>query len=379
MIRISNKFGAKKYKECGNIYKRSLILGTTLSVIFTLICFFGFEIFQLLGQNKTISDNGGVILKILGLSIPFTIINVCSNYFLDAIKKPKAGSYAMLIANLINILFNWIFIYGNLGFDELGAVGSAWATLIVKIFLALYLIVYIKKMKNSQKFEDKISLKNWWKDSQIERKMGYGIAITLLAESASFASLKIFAGWMGETQIAIFTILLNIINITFFINLGSTTASSILIGNIYGQKNRKNIIFSAISSLIFCLLLALITLVIIFNNEINIIELYCNDDSIKCIAIPLFIYILYSIPLDSIQLLMSQMLRARRDISFTTLNQIISFSTVLIGFAYYFTVVKNLEIKGLLFALLISYFTSSIIGTSRFVYLCLRDKKIGVK
>lgn len=82
--------------------------------------------------------------------------------------------YGIIAANILNIIVNPVLVYGKFGFPELGAVGSATSTLIVRIFLAVYILAYIRRMKKNPKLNKRFGLdrsySTWWNDSRRTRK-----------------------------------------------------------------------------------------------------------------------------------------------------------------------------------------------------------------
>ena len=151
LIKSSQKFGARKFASCGKIYNEGRRYLIVLSVIFTLIGFNGELVLRLLGQNEDMVTHGGRVLRVFVVSIPFILIYVNANFFLQSIKRPYVAMYGIIVANILNIMINPVLVYGKFGLPELGAVGSATSTLIVRIFLALYMLYYIKRMKKNPK------------------------------------------------------------------------------------------------------------------------------------------------------------------------------------------------------------------------------------
>lgn len=149
LIKSSQKFGARKFASCGKIYNEGRRYLIVLSVIFTLIGFNGELVLRLLGQNEDMVTHGGRVLRVFVVSIPFILIYVNANFFLQSIKRPYVAMYGIIVANILNIMINPVLVYGKFGLPELGAVGSATSTLIVRIFLALYMLYYIKRIKRT--------------------------------------------------------------------------------------------------------------------------------------------------------------------------------------------------------------------------------------
>jgi MATE family multidrug resistance protein len=319
------------------------------------------------------SKNAGEIFRIFGFSMPFVLVHSNSVNFLNAIKKPKIITIAAIIANGVNILFNWVLIYGNLGFEAMGASGSAWATLTVRIFLSIFLMIYIYNIKEIKLFRLDIPLKNWWKNSKAERKMGYGLALILLIEVGSFASLSVFAGWMGELKMAMYTIIINFTTFVFMTTIGSSTATSILVGNANGRKDIKDIKSSTISGIIFGLSIVTIFSLLLYTYPKEIFGLYCSDIALISAILPLVIYIVFAIPVDCFQFILFNTLKARKDIKASVYLQSFSFMFILIGSGYYYSTVMKLGVKGLLLGMFTSHLTASALGILRYRYL---NKKV---
>lgn len=373
MINISNAIGEKNYQKCGQIFKTFLNYSILLGLIIAGISIYGEEIFLFTKQNNVMAKNAGEVFKILGIAMPLILIHINCNNFLNAIKRPKFITIATILANGVNVFFNWLLIYGNWGFGAMGAIGSAWATFIVRIFLCTILIIYIYRMKNIKLFKLSVPLKNWWHNSSEMRKMGYGLGLILLAEVGSFSVLSIFAGWMGEMNMAMFTIIINFTTFVFMTTIGSSTATSVLVGNAYGRKDLRDIKLSTISGLIFGLFIVSILSLILYLYPREIFGLYCSDALIISSIIPLVIYTIMTIPTDCFQYIIFDSLKARNDIKASVYLQSFSFVVILIGSGYYFSTVMNLGVKGLLLGMFTSHSVASILGFSRYVYL---NKKV---
>ena len=108
-------------------------------------------------------EHSGVILLIFSASIPFILMFVNASFFLQSIRRPHIAMYGVVTANLINIMINPVLVYGLLGFPELGARGSATSTLIVRIFLVVYIFLYLHKMRKNPKLNKRFGLDrpNW--------------------------------------------------------------------------------------------------------------------------------------------------------------------------------------------------------------------------
>ncbi len=383
LIKSSQKFGARKFKSCGKIYNEGKKYLIVLSFIFTLIGINGRLILKLLGQDADMAAHAGKVLSVFVFSIPFILIYVNANFFLQSIKRPYVAMYAILAANILNIIINPVLVYGKFGFPELGAVGSATSTLIVRIFLALYMLYYIRRMRLNPKLNRRFGLDRsydtWWNDSRTTRKIGYGVAITTVATNGSFSAVSTFAGWMGQHTMATFVIMINISTMVFMICFSISQATSIVVANAFGRRDKDGIMTGALSGFIIMMgvLLMLETLILSFPNQI--FGIFTNDPTVMVVIHALIFYLMADVFIDALPLTVMGTLNGRSDVKIPTIFQIISFLGVRISACYLLAFQFELGLKGLIIGLACGGASSLLLNGSRFVYLRRRDNLYGLK
>lgn len=383
LIKSSQKFGARKFKSCGKIYNEGKKYLIVLSFIFTLIGINGRLILKLLGQDADMAAHAGKVLSVFVFSIPFILIYVNANFFLQSIKRPYVAMYAILAANILNIIINPVLVYGKFGFPELGAVGSATSTLIVRIFLALYMLYYIRRMRLNPKLNRRFGLDRsydtWWNDSRTTRKIGYGVAITTVATNGSFSAVSTFAGWMGQHTMATFVIMINISTMVFMICFSISQATSIVVANAFGRRDKDGIMTGALSGFIIMMgvLLMLETLILSFPDQI--FGIFTNDPTVMVVIHALIFYLMADVFIDALPLTVMGTLNGRSDVKIPTIFQIISFLGVRISACYLLAFQFELGLKGLIIGLACGGASSLLLNGSRFVYLRRRDNLYGLK
>ena len=142
---------------------------------------------------------------------------------------------AALTANIINALGNWLLVYGHLGLPAMGVVGSAYATLGARIYLALFVFVAIlrRERRRSSGFHDvpfRLDLPRVW---QIGR-LGVPAALQMVLEVGVFAAASALAGRISPMALAANQIVLNIAGFLFMIPLGLNSAAAVRVGQAVG-------------------------------------------------------------------------------------------------------------------------------------------------
>ncbi len=383
LIKSSQKFGARKFQSTGKIYNEGRKYALLLGVVFTLLGIQGETILRLLGQDEDMVRHGGRVLRIFVLSIPFILMYVNANFFLQSIRRPYVGMYGIIAANVLNIAINPLLVYGKFGLPEMGAAGSATSTLIVRIFLAVYILAYIRRMKKNPKLNQRFGLsrsyRTWWNDSQRTRKIGYGIAIMTIAANGSFSIVSTFAGWMGQHTMATFVIMINVSSLLFMICFSISQATSIVAANAYGRKDRKGILMATNAGYVISLSTIITLITLLYNYPVQVFGIFTNDQSVIKVIQSLLPILLADLFIDALPLNINGALNGRGDVKIPTINQVIAFLGVRVSASYFFAFTLNMGLEGLPIGLACGGLSSLILNTLRFGYLARRDRKEGVR
>ena len=213
-----------------------LVLATTIPV--TLLFLPAGAVFRLLGQPEAIIPDatGFVLTSIPGIA-PFLLVTVMRQA-LQARHRTRPILIAILVANVVNAGLDWVLVFGNLGFPAMGAVGSAWATMISRWFLALCLGALAWP-------ELRVHVVPWRRDAFEVRALlgivaiGVPISLQIALEVGAFNVAGLLMGGIGQTPLASHNVALNLASTTFMVPLGIGTAASVLVGNAIGRGDAQ--------------------------------------------------------------------------------------------------------------------------------------------
>lgn len=123
--------------------------------------------------------------------------------FIEGLSQTKQAMFITVLFNLLNIGLNYLLIYGNWGFPELGLNGAGWATLISRVLMAWVLYLYVTRSKRYEKYVRSIKLKQI-RFSIIKKMLGIGIptGLQFVFEVGAFSSAAIMMGWIGVNALA---------------------------------------------------------------------------------------------------------------------------------------------------------------------------------
>lgn len=231
-------FAKGKHSEIGNLMRNALVLNLIYTLLIMSIMLVLYLNLEKLGQPSELIPliKPYYILALCGL-LPMTLFNVfaqCS-YGMRVTAMPM---WIILISNMINVVGNYMLIYGHFGAPELGLFGAGLSTLVSRLFSAVCIIVIFMTARNNRLVRKSIVNEHCSK-SELYRLFttSLPISLQLVFETAAFSVAAIFVGWIGKIELAAFQVMLSIgtLGFCFYYSLGSAT--SVLVANAAGRRD----------------------------------------------------------------------------------------------------------------------------------------------
>lgn len=250
-------------------------------------------------------------------SIPFVMLFNAFKQFSDGAGDTVTPMWIMLGTNLINIIGNYLFIYGHLGCPEMGLNGAGAATLAARILaLLVFCLLFIFHSKYKK-------FRIGFKEAFINRtsqgllfRMGFPVGVQMGVESASFSLSVLMMGWIGSIALAAHQIVGVVTTIGFMVYYGIGAAVAIRVSMCKGQNDIINVRRSTFAGLHIMMILALAVMLIIFICRNVMGYLFTdNEEVVKMAALLAFPVILYQIG-DGLQILFANALRGIGDVKF---------------------------------------------------------------
>ena len=205
-----------------------------------------------LGQPVEVVDAAIPYYKMLVWSMPFVMLFFAFKQFLEGVGNTKVEMVVTIIANLANVVFNWIFIYGRCGLPEMGAVGAGLGTLLSRIIAPVLMIGYFYARREYRDYLERFALRNYsWREVGQLTRMGLPIALQMFLESSAFVGTGIMMGWFGDgakTAIGANQIATTIANCAFMIVMSIGAATTIRVSHCYGARNLGEMTMAAKAS-----------------------------------------------------------------------------------------------------------------------------------
>lgn len=359
--------GSGKKNEFGEILNTGLIVNLVFALLLIVITFGVSFMLPMLGQPEDVTLLATSYLRILVISIlPFLIFQVARQY-LDGLSIVKPAMYVAILANFVNIFFNWVLIYGKLGVPALGLDGAGYATTGSRIFLAGAIFIYLYKINKQKELAPSISIKKY--SSVLAKKVvriGLPSGFQYFIEIAAFTFSAIMIGWFGSQSLAAHQIAINVASLTYMVILGISSAGTIRVGYYYGARDQKNLRIAGFSAIGFAGSIMLLSALILIAANRALPLIYISDPEVVSIASKLLIIAAIFQLADGLQATSVGVLRGLTDVRIPLIITFSSYWIVAVPLGYYLGIVFNMGAVGIWTGLCIGLFLVAISCVARF-------------
>lgn len=250
-VLTAQAYGAKQPAEAGEVLRHGLVLSGIIGTLAMVSMFALYPFLTRLGQTPEVAAASGNYLLLFGASLLPALMAHGAKQFSDALNQPWGPTLVMFGGVALNILLNWILIYGHWGAPALGLEGAGWATLIARVVMMLGLIVYVLRAAVLRPYQPP----RWraaFSGARFRRmfQVGGPVGGQHFFEVSAFALAAIMMGWISADAIAAHQIAISCAAMTFMSALGIGAAACIRVGHAYGARQflrMRRIGFSAIA------------------------------------------------------------------------------------------------------------------------------------
>lgn len=238
---IAAELGRRRHavREVRRSFRMSLWLAVLGALPFLIVLAQGEALLRLAGQDPVVAARTGAFLDILLFAMIPSIAAAAMRVTAAALGRPGWATAVTALALAVNLLGNWLLVFGHWGFPALGLEGSAIASVVTSTAMMLAYVVILVTDRRIRRFR---LFGNWWRTEwsrllEIVR-IGVPIAVTMTFEGALFSSAGFLMGLFGVTEVGAHAIALQIAAVAFQIPFGIAQAATIRVGMAYGALDR---------------------------------------------------------------------------------------------------------------------------------------------
>jgi len=234
---VARKFGEGDYISCGITLNNSLLIALMIGAIVAMIgVFFSYPIAHLFATDETVGNYASEYLYYRFMGIPFFLISVSFRGFFFGINKTKIFMFSGVITNVLNIIFNYTFIYGHFGFPKMGLAGAGLGSTLATLFDGFFYSTIIMLPAYRKKFQN---LKHLIINKNIIfaiMKISLPVSFQNVFILIGFLSFVSITGLIGTLEQASTQAIISTLFISFLPCFGFGIAVQTLVGNNLGAK-----------------------------------------------------------------------------------------------------------------------------------------------
>jgi len=310
------------------------------------------------------------VLSLIPMMMFFTI-----KQFFEGIGNTKIAMIITIVINLVNIILNYLLIYGKFGFPALGLNGSGLASLIARVIMPVIFVLYVL---------NKTTLKNYLmgaSKSKLDKttirrisSIGFSIGSQMIIEIMAFTFGAVMLGWISKEALAGHQIALSVAGMTYLISFGLASGTTIRVSHAFGEKNVLEVRQSIFASL--HLVIAFMSLMgicfILFRNLIPM--MFTSDPEVINLASVLLVVGAFFQVFDGVQVVLLGALRGITDVRIPMFIAFFSYIVVSLPVSYVFAFVFNFGYSGVWFSFVCGLATAAVLFSFR---LKNQFKKLG--
>ncbi|WHY95514.1 MATE family efflux transporter [Peribacillus simplex] len=335
---VSQLVGSRQSKSVSYSVMQAIYLAVALAMIILIIGAFSLNpVLSAMDLEDGVQMVAHDYLIALSLGIiPLFIYNAL-RAFIDALGQTRISMIITLCALPVNVLFNYLLIYGKFGFPELGGVGSGYATAITYWLIALVAILVVIKINPFSTYEVfseffRVS----WKEWKALLLIGVPIGLAIFFETSIFSAVTLLMSKYDTVTIASHQIAMNFASLLYMIPLSISMALTIVIGFEIGAARYKDAKEYSWIGISMALTMSLVLSTILFLFREPVASLYTKDHEVMMLTSHFLIYAIFFQISDALQAPIQGILRGYKDVNVTFAMSLVSYWILGLPIGYFF-------------------------------------------
>ncbi|MBQ4391338.1 MAG: MATE family efflux transporter [Paludibacteraceae bacterium] len=358
---------AHKHEQITSYLANGLIF-TALMSLFSLILLapcIGF--LDAFGQEPEVVTCAKPYYILIVLSIVPFLLFTFSKQFLEGLGNTNIAMLITIGCNLLNILLNWLLIYGHCGLPAMGAEGAGWASLIARCLMPICFFIVMLCKADWRRYI--VSIRSYMVTRrEVEHLISIGMPIGLqsFAEAFLFTASFVIIGWISKESLAAHHIANQMADLTFMLALGIGSATTIRVSHQLGKGDLQAVRMASHASVHLCLLMNTIGAAIMILGRNVIPYIFTNDPEVIPIASTLLIIAGTLQYADGLQCIGAAMLRGIQDVRVPMRIALFAYIGVALPLGLALTFPMGLGAKGMWIAFVIALAIPAVLFHVRF-------------
>lgn len=287
---ISQCYAQGKHRKIADYLANGLVLNIAVSIIIVGVLLAIIPLLDDFNQPQEIIQAAKPYYIIMVLSLIPNQIFLCFKQFLEGVQNTKAAMAVIISANVLNIILNYIFIYGFMSIPAMGVFGAGLSSFVSRLLMPFVLFAFIRLKNRYYKYIKLIDANNINPTvSTSILRIGIPISGQMTIECFTFGILTFYFGWVSTKDMAAYQVVMTMVTMTFHVCVGLANATTILVGFYAGKHDWAGVSQYAKTGLHLAIIFMSFTMLCFILLGRNIAGLFSNDAQVISIAARLFV------------------------------------------------------------------------------------------
>lgn len=364
---VGKLFGMGQEEAIGQKVKNSLVANMAIGVMLMAAMTVLYFNLANIGQPEELLPLIRPYFIVNLISVPFVGVFNTLKQFFDGITRTKVSMWVMIAGNVVNILFNWLLIYGVGGFPEMGLLGAGIATMSSRIIMPLALAAIIMFNKRYRHYRHDIANSRINRADFIEmNRMGWPVALQLGMETAAFSLSCVMVGWLGTIPLAAHQVMITVSQLFYLVISGLASALSIRVSHFIGQNDIAAVRATSADGFRLALAISACMSVPIILFRHNIGALFSDNAEVhQVVAMLIIVLVIYQFG-DGLQYTFANALRGIACVKPMVWYAFIAYFGINLPMGYFLGFVADLGILGIWVAFPIGLTVAGVLFWQRF-------------
>lgn len=359
---IGELFVQGEKQKMSNYLQSSLLLYPLIGLLCMGIQIVTEPLLYHLDQPAEVVDMSLPYYRLMAYGLPFVMVYGAIKQFLEGVGNTKSAMIVAVTTNVINVVLNYVLIFGKCGFEPMGAYGAGLATLISRIINPLLLGAYLICSKKYREYISLFTRKVEYLRNSIKLiKLGFPIAGQMVLEALAFIFTGVMMGWFGTEAISANQIGNTYGNCTFMLVLSLGSATTICVSHAFGRRS-INELSKVVRSALFMAVVWGIMVLTIFASLRNYMPLLFteNEEVILLSSQIIVLYAAFQIS-DAIQCILVGILRGLQQVKSIAIVAFIAYIVINIPVGYFVAFKLGMGAAGLIVGYIVGLTTAAIL------------------
>jgi MATE family multidrug resistance protein len=344
---VGQSLNSKNKHHIGSWFRNGMLVNFIASLLLCAVMASLILIMPLMGQSE----------EVVNKAVPFYLLHISSliplmlffsfKQFFEGIGNTRIAMAITIVINLINILLNYILIYGKFGFPSMGLNGSGCASLIARLTMpVIFIVVMLKKPVFRAYLAEAFRAR--FERLKIKRivSIGLPIGLQMVIEVLAFSLGAIMLGWISKESLAGHQVAISMASMTYMISFGLASGTTIRVSHAFGEHSQHDVKRTVYASLhlVIAFMSLMGILFVLLRSTLPL--LFTSDPAVIHVAAHLLIVGAFFQVFDGIQVVLLGALRGIADVRIPMFMAFFSYIVVSLPISYLFAFVFNFGFAG---------------------------------